>query len=324
MPGSPPFRNRAQRGRLPRGPAARYDRIMDYDAAVVGAGHAGIEAALALSRLGFSTILVTQNLDTAGQLSCNPAVGGLAKGNMVREIDALGGEMGRIIDAAMIQFRVLNRSRGPAVQAPRAQADKPAYRQKAKHTLELADNLELFQDTVVDLITRRIPVSSESSGAADPAAWCDTEVRGVITERGRRITAGAVVLTTGTFMNGKIFIGDYEAASGRIGEPAALGLSERLGDMGFRGGRMKTGTPARVHRRSLDVERMETQFGDDEIIPFSFSESAPPARRCPATSPTPPAAPMKSSAAIWAAPPSSPGASRETAPATALPSKIKW
>ena len=264
---------------MPRGPAARYDRGMDYDAAVVGAGHAGIEAALALSRLGFSTILVTQNLDTAGQLSCNPAVGGLAKGNMVREIDALGGEMGRIIDAAMIQFRVLNRSRGPAVQAPRAQADKPAYRQKAKHTLELADNLELFQDTVVDLITRRIPVSSGSSGAAgaaDPAAWCDTEVHGVITERGRRITAGAVVLTTGTFMNGKIFIGDYEAASGRIGEPAALGLSERLGEMGFRGGRMKTGTPARVHRRSLNVERMETQFGDDEIIPFSFSESAPP------------------------------------------------
>ena len=237
---------------------------MDYHAAVVGAGHAGIEAALAISRLGFSTILVTQNLDTVGQLSCNPAVGGLAKGNMVREIDALGGEMGRIIDTTMIQFRVLNRSRGPAVQAPRAQADKPAYRQKAKHTLELADNLELFQDTVVDLITRRTPELS-----------CDTEVRGVITERGRRITAGVVVLTTGTFMNGKIFIGDYEAASGRIGEPAALGLSERLRDMGFRGGRMKTGTPARVHRRSLNLERMQTQFGDDEIFPFSFSKSAP-------------------------------------------------
>ena len=244
---------------------------MDYHAAVVGAGHAGIEAALALSRLGFSTILVTQNLDTVGQLSCNPAVGGLAKGNMVREIDALGGEMGRIIDATMIQFRVLNRSRGPAVQAPRAQADKPAYRQKAKHTLELADNLELFQDTVVDFITRR------------------TEVCGVVTERGRRITAGVVVLTTGTFMNGKIFIGDYEAASGRIGEPAALGLSERLRDMGFRGGRMKTGTPARVHRRSLNLERMETQFGDDEIFPFSFSKSAParPALPCYITYTTP-------------------------------------
>ena len=244
---------------------------MDYHAAVVGAGHAGIEAALALSRLGFSTILVTQNLDTVGQLSCNPAVGGLAKGNMVREIDALGGEMGRIIDATMIQFRVLNRSRGPAVQAPRAQADKPAYRQKAKHTLELADNLELFQDTVVDFITRR------------------SEVCGVVTERGRRITAGVVVLTTGTFMNGKIFIGDYEAASGRIGEPAALGLSERLRDMGFRGGRMKTGTPARVHRRSLNLERMETQFGDDEIFPFSFSKSAParPALPCYITYTTP-------------------------------------
>ncbi|MCK5249501.1 MAG: tRNA uridine-5-carboxymethylaminomethyl(34) synthesis enzyme MnmG [Spirochaetaceae bacterium] len=242
---------------------------MDYDALVVGAGHAGIEAGLALARLGYSTILVTQNLDTIGQLSCNPAIGGLAKGNMVREIDALGGEMGRLIDDTMIQFRVLNRSRGPAVQAPRAQADKPAYRQKAKHTLELTRNLELFQDTVVDLLTG--PLSGRPvKGGADPAAWCDTQVTGVITERGRRITADVVVLTTGTFMNAKIFIGEYESLSGRIGEPAALGLGDRLREMGFDVGRLKTGTPARVHRRSLDLDKMEIQFGDDEVFPFSF------------------------------------------------------
>ncbi|MDF1567089.1 MAG: tRNA uridine-5-carboxymethylaminomethyl(34) synthesis enzyme MnmG [Spirochaetaceae bacterium] len=245
---------------------------MDYDALVVGAGHAGIEAGLALSRLGYRTILVTQNLDTIGQLSCNPAVGGLAKGNMVREIDALGGEMGRLIDATMIQFRVLNRSRGPAVQAPRAQADKPAYRQKAKHTLELQANLELFQDTVVDLISDRVSGDPITDGGADPAAWCDTQITGVVTERGHRISAKVVVLTTGTFMNGKIFIGEYEGSNGRIGEPAALGLGARLREMGFDVGRLKTGTPARIHRRSMDTEKMEIQFGDEEIFPFSFGD----------------------------------------------------
>jgi len=242
---------------------------MDYNAIVVGAGHAGIEAALALARLGFSTVLITQNLDTIGNLSCNPAIGGLAKGNMVREIDALGGEMGRIIDDTMIQFRVLNRSRGPAVQAPRAQADKPAYRQRAKYVLELTSNLFLFQDTVVDLISRRV-TDSPVKGGADPASWCDTQISGVLTQRGNRITADTVVLTTGTFMNGKIFIGEYEAANGRIDEPAAPGLGDRLREMGFEVGRMKTGTPARIHRRSLDIDKMEIQFGDDEVFPFSF------------------------------------------------------
>ena len=204
--------------------------------------------------------MVTQNLDTIGQLSCNPAVGGLAKGNMVREIDALGGQMGQLIDDTMIQFRILNRSRGPAVQAPRAQADKPAYRQKAKHTLELQSNLELFQDTVVDLLT---------------ASGSSPQVTGAVTERGRRITADVVVLTTGTFMNGKIFIGEYEGRSGRIGEPAALGLGDALRAKGFQVGRLKTGTPARVHRRSLDMDKMEIQFGDEEIVPFSFGEKIP-------------------------------------------------
>lgn len=228
---------------------------MEYDAIVVGGGHAGIEASLALSRLGFSTLMITQNLDTIGKLSCNPAVGGLAKGNMVREIDALGGEMGRIIDATMIQFRVLNRSKGPAVQAPRAQADKVAYQNLAKKTLEKQENLELFQDTVVDLQLEQDP----------------QRISGVITERGRRFSARAVVLTTGTFLNGKIFVGDFTQTAGRISEPAALGLDAPLKKIGFRMGRLKTGTPARVARSSIDFSKMEQQFGDDDIVPFSFS-----------------------------------------------------
>ena len=227
---------------------------MDFDAIVVGGGHAGIEAGLALARLGHPTLLVTQNLDHIGKLSCNPAVGGLAKGNMVREIDALGGEMGRLIDATMIQFRVLNRSRGPAVQAPRAQADKLAYQVAAKQVLEDQPNLHLFQDTVTGLLL-------DASGR---------NVIGVETERGRRFTAKRVVVTTGTFLNGRIYIGEYTASAGRIAEPAATGLDRSLREIGFRVGRLKTGTPARVHRDSLDFDRMTEQFGDEEILPFSF------------------------------------------------------
>lgn len=227
---------------------------MDYDAVVIGAGHAGIEAALALSRLGRSTMLVTQNLDTVGKLSCNPAVGGLAKGNIVREIDALGGQMARLIDASMIQYRILNRSRGPAVQAPRAQADKHLYQRVAKQTLESCSGLELYQDTVSELLFN-------SAG---------TSVRGVRTERGRDIGCSVVVLSTGTFLNGTIFIGDYHGAGGRLGEPPARGLEKSLGKAGLRIGRMKTGTPARVARSSLDLTRMELQHGDSEMLPFSF------------------------------------------------------
>lgn len=230
-------------------------RPMDFDAIVIGGGHAGIEAALALARLDFSTLLITQNLDCIGKMSCNPAVGGLAKGNMVREIDALGGEMGRLIDATMIQFRVLNRSKGPAVQAPRAQADKLAYQVLAKKTLERQSNLHLFMDTVTDIVL-------------DPA---DRAVHGVVTERGRRFTASRVVLTTGTFLNGRLFIGEFTMSGGRLGEPAAHGLEGCLARLGFRLGRMKTGTPARVARSTLDFDRMEPQFGDDDIVPFSFS-----------------------------------------------------
>jgi len=229
---------------------------MDFDAIVIGGGHAGIEASLALARMDFRTLMITQSLDTIGRMSCNPAVGGLAKGNMVREIDALGGEMGRLIDATMIQFRVLNRSRGPAVQAPRAQADKAAYSALAKKTVELQPNLTCFMDTVVDL-------DYDTRG---------TTVTGVVTARGRKFSAKVVVLTTGTFLNGKIFIGEYTAPGGRLSEPAAYGLDTTLREKGFRIGRLKTGTPARVTRSSLDFSQMEPQFGDAEIVPFSFSQ----------------------------------------------------
>jgi tRNA uridine 5-carboxymethylaminomethyl modification enzyme len=227
----------------------------DVDAVVVGAGHAGIEAGLALARLGFSTLLVTQSLETVGRMSCNPAVGGIAKGNLVREIDALGGEMGRLIDATMIQFRMLNASRGPAVQAPRAQADKQEYASLARKTLESQPGLRLFQDTVTDL-------DVDAAGRV---------VLGVITERGRRIRARAVVLTTGTFMEGRLFIGEWSAPGGRLGEPAANGLGTSLRARGFEVGRLKTGTPARCLGASLDRSRMELQEPDAEAVPFSFS-----------------------------------------------------
>ncbi len=221
---------------------------------VIGAGHAGIEAALALARLGFSTILVTQNLDAIGRMSCNPAIGGIAKGNLVREIDALGGQMAKLIDASMIQFRMLNASRGPAVQAPRAQADKALYAALARRSLEAQSGLSLFQDTVVDLLL-------------DSSA----RVRGVLTERGNHIRARTVVLTTGTFMEGRLFIGDWSAPGGRLGEPAAEGLGASLRRRGFTVGRLKTGTPARGLGRSLDTARMALQQPDPVMRPFSFS-----------------------------------------------------
>mgnify|MGYP002732259411 CR=1 FL=1 len=231
---------------------------MDYDAIVIGGGHAGIEAALALSRIGFETLMVTQSLDAIGRLSCNPAVGGLAKGNLVREVDALGGEMGHLIDHSMIQFRILNRSRGPAVQAPRAQADKFSYHRLAKETLESQSHLSLFMDTVVDILL-------EPDGRT---------VCGVLTERGHQISCRVLVMTTGTFMEGRIFIGEYDAPSGRLGEPAAIGLGTALRAKGFSVGRLKTGTPARVRKSSLDLEALEVQPGDDRMMPFSFDYEA--------------------------------------------------
>ena len=227
---------------------------MDYDVIVIGGGHAGIEACLASARIGFKTLLVTQSLDAIGRLSCNPAVGGLAKGNIVREVDALGGQMGLLIDATMIQFRILNRRRGPAVQAPRAQADKFSYSRLAKETLEKQDNLSLFMDTVVDIL-------SDSNGH---------KACGVLTQRGIKFTSKAVVLTTGTFMEGRIFIGEYDHSAGRLGEEAAIGLGTALRQKGFSVGRLKTGTPARVKFSSLNLDKMERQDGDEEVVPFSF------------------------------------------------------
>ena len=230
--------------------------MRDYEAIVIGGGHAGIEAALALSREGFDTLMITQSLDAIGRMSCNPAIGGLAKGNLVREIDALGGEMGHLIDASMIQYRILNRSRGPAVQAPRAQADKFSYSRLAKETCEKQEKLNLFMDTVVDFIIE------EKDGVR--------RIVGVVTERGWKISAKVVVLTTGTFMEGRIFIGEYDAPSGRLGEGAALGLGKKLREYGFHVGRMKPGTPARVRKSSLDFDELEVQDGDEEMLPFSF------------------------------------------------------
>ena len=228
--------------------------MWDYEAIVIGGGHAGIEASLALAREGFNTLLVTQSLDAIGRMSCNPSIGGLAKGNLVREIDALGGEMGHLADSTMIQMRMLNKRRGPAVQAPRAQADKFSYSRLAKETLEREGHLSLFMDTVTDFIVDEAKRS----------------VIGIVTERGWRISCRVVVLTTGTFMDGKIFIGEYDAPCGRLNESAAIGLGDSLRRLGFHTGRMKTGTPARVRRSTLDLDEMETQDGDDPMLPFSF------------------------------------------------------
>ena len=230
---------------------------MDYDCIVIGGGHAGIEASLAVSRLGFDCLLITQNPDCIGALSCNPAIGGLSKGNIVREVDALGGEMAKLIDKSMIQYRILNRSRGPAVQAPRAQADKKMYQAAARSALEAQSRLTILMETVVDLIT------DEAGG----------KVLGVITQRGNRISSPAVILAAGTFMEGKIFIGEYDAPEGRLGEEAAIGLGQNLRRLGFQMGRLKTGTPARIAGNTVDYSVMERQDGE-EPAPFSYDIAA--------------------------------------------------
>ena len=260
-----------------------------YDVVVVGAGHAGIEACLAAARMGLKTLVVTQSPDAIGRMSCNPSIGGIAKGNIVREIDALGGEMGKLIDRSMIQFRMLNKSRGPAVQAPRSQADKITYSQIARKTLESTPNLFTLMDTVIDILTAES--STEMPPDSDSSAEIGTipgekrgnpdknsiggkrlKVTGIVTERGRIIPCRAVVLTTGTFLGGRIFIGEYDAPCGRIGEPAAYGLTESLHKLGFTTGRLKTGTPPRILKSTIDFSKLEINNGDDEIIPFSFDD----------------------------------------------------
>jgi tRNA uridine 5-carboxymethylaminomethyl modification enzyme len=223
-----------------------------YDIIIVGGGHAGCEAAAAAARMGARTALITHRFATIGEMSCNPAIGGLGKGHLVREIDALDGLMGRVADAAGIQFRLLNRSKGPAVQGPRAQADRMLYRSAMQGAIRATPNLEVVEAAVEDLIL-------DNGQAA-----------GIVAADGRRIPAGAVVLTTGTFLRGLIHRGEERTPAGRHGEPPANGLSERLLALDLRLGRLKTGTPARLDGRSIDWASLEMQPGDNPPVPFSF------------------------------------------------------
>ncbi len=235
---------------------------MTWDVIVVGAGHAGIEAALAAARMGARTLMLTLNLDHIGQMSCNPAIGGIGKGHLVREIDALGGEMGLAIDETGIQFRFLNTRKGPAVRARRAQADKAAYRARMKRVLETTPNLTLRQASVERLLT------SAAASAAPP------RVLGVETQIGEVFEAATVILTTGTFLKGLVHIGLKNYAAGRAGDFAAMGLSEDLARHGFRIGRLKTGTCPRLDRRTIDFSRLELQPGYEPPPPFSFRTTA--------------------------------------------------
>ncbi len=234
-----------------------------YDVIVVGAGHAGIEACLAAARMGCKTLMLTLNLDHIGQMSCNPAIGGIGKGHLVKEIDALGGEMGRAIDETGIQFRMLNTKKGPAVRASRAQADKALYRQRMKRVLETCPGLTLRQGSVEKLIIR------------------DGEVKGVETQIGERFDGRRIILTTGTFLNGLIHVGDRNFSAGRAGDFAAHGLSESLADLGFNVGRLKTGTCPRLDSRSIDYSKLQIQIGDENPTPFSFSNERITQRQVP-------------------------------------------
>jgi tRNA uridine 5-carboxymethylaminomethyl modification enzyme len=223
-----------------------------YDVIVVGAGHAGCEAAAAAANMGSKTLLVTMNLQTIAQMSCNPAMGGIAKGQIVREVDALGGYSGIVTDQSMIQFRMLNRSKGPAMWSPRAQSDRMLFSQKWRELLEQTPNLDFYQDMVNGLLVK------------------DGRVNGIITGMGNEIRSKSIVLTNGTFLNGIIHIGEKQFGGGRMAEKAATGITEQLVELGLESDRLKTGTPPRIDGRSLDYSRMEEQKGDDEIVGFSY------------------------------------------------------
>ena len=256
-----------------------------YDVVVVGAGHAGVEAAMAAARMGLKTALYTLNLDLICQMSCNPAVGGIAKGHLVREIDALGGVMGEVIDAVGIQFRLLNTSRGPAVWSPRAQADKKQYRARMRQVLESEPNLRIKQAEVVDLVletcgTGVSPVGAHgqddhaTGGGNTGGTPVPRRVRGIQLRDGRTVEAGAVIITTGTFLNGLIHCGENKYPAGRSGEPPSVMLGEALRRLGFEVGRLKTGTPPRLDARTIDFSQFQVQPGDPVPTPFSFRTRA--------------------------------------------------
>lgn len=226
-----------------------------YDVIVVGAGHAGCEAAAAAANLGSKTLLVTMNMQTIGQMSCNPAMGGIAKGQIVREIDAMGGYSGIVADKSAIQFKMLNLSKGPAMWSPRTQNDRMMFAEEWRLALENTPNLDFFQDMVMQLIIE------------------NNKVAGVVTSLGIEIKAKSVVLTNGTFLNGLIHVGDKQLGGGRMGEPRAFGITEQLVSLGFEAGRMKTGTPPRVDGRSLDYSKMEEQKGDENPQKFSYLDT---------------------------------------------------
>ncbi|REC59983.1 tRNA uridine-5-carboxymethylaminomethyl(34) synthesis enzyme MnmG [Chryseobacterium pennae] len=226
-----------------------------YDVIVVGAGHAGCEAAAAAANLGSKTLLVTMNMQTIGQMSCNPAMGGIAKGQIVREIDAMGGYSGIVADKSAIQFKMLNLSKGPAMWSPRTQNDRMLFAEEWRLALENTPNLDFFQDMVKQLIVE------------------NNKVTGVVTSLGIEIKAKSVVLTNGTFLNGLIHVGDKQLGGGRMGEPRAFGITEQLVTLGFEAGRMKTGTPPRVDGRSLDYSKMEEQKGDENPQKFSYLDT---------------------------------------------------
>jgi len=233
----------------------------NYDVIVVGAGHAGCEAAHAAATLGAKVLLITMNLQTIAQMSCNPAMGGVAKGQIVREIDALGGMSGLITDKTMIQFRMLNLSKGPAMWSPRAQSDRMLFAQAWRTTLEQNQNIDFWQDTVSQILVK------------------EKKVVGVCTQLGIEFYAQAVVLTNGTFLNGLIHIGEKQFGGGRAGEKSAKGITEQLVSLGFQAGRMKTGTPPRVDGRSLDYQAMQEQAGDEKPSKFSFLKTSQPLQK---------------------------------------------